>query len=90
MNELERVDFAHQWYAIRWKRLRQLIHEEAPEIEAKMCSIIANGTTSAATGGYEPPTYAQLLNQAKHRAEKAEAEIRRLTTPEGGDNHGIR
>jgi hypothetical protein len=69
--------FAQQWYAVRFERLRDLAKEHG--IWDKAAAIMANGTVAGLPGRpYEPPTYAQLLNQERHRAEKAEQERDRL------------
>lgn len=54
--------FTYQWYAERWERLRELIHDNALHIEDEACCIMANGTASAG----EPPTYAQQMNGLRH------------------------
>ena len=56
----------HQWYAVRWKRLRDLIHTDAPNIENDACCIMANGTADS----QDPPTYAQILNNLRHQITK--------------------
>ncbi len=61
------VDHTREWYAVRWRRLRDLIHENALHIENEACSIMANGTATPK----EPPSYATLLNAR-------DAEITRL------------
>lgn len=63
----EEVDHTRDWYAVRWRRLRDLIHENALHIESEACSIMANGTAAPK----EPPSYAILLNAR-------DAEITRL------------
>jgi len=65
-----RREHTEQWYAVRCERLWHWAHEDE-EHRGEYFSIIANGTTS----GFEPPSYAQQLNMAKYRAEKAEAEL---------------
>lgn len=71
-----------QWYAERLERLKDLCKQAG--VWDKAASIIANGTVAG-----EPPTYAQQLNDAKHRAASAEkklAEFRDLYSTEwGGD-----
>jgi hypothetical protein len=54
----EEVDRTRDWYAVRWRRLRDLIHENALHIENEACSIMANGTATP----NEPPSYAIILN----------------------------
>lgn len=63
-----RRDHTAQWYAERLERLKQMAKERG--FWSEMAAIIANGTATA----HEPPTYAQQLNMAKHRAEQAERE----------------
>lgn len=66
-------EFTQQWYATRIERLRDLAKEHG--IWDKVAAIIANGTLAGLPGlPYEPPTYAQMLNQERHRAEHAEQE----------------
>lgn len=57
MTDAEKIQFTHEWYAVRWERLRKLIHDDALHIEDEACAIMANGT---ATVG-EPPTFAQII-----------------------------
>ena len=66
VEERDKREWTERWYGVRWQRLRDLIHEKAPEIEREACCIIANGTTGAA----EPPTYAQMLNTLRYEVEK--------------------
>lgn len=74
IGELERKKaFTEQWYAERLVRLRKLADDNG--LTTEHCSIVANGTASAT----EPPTYAQQLNIAKHRANKAEQRADTLT-----------
>ena len=70
VQERDKREWTERWYGVRWQRLRDLIHEKAPEIESEACCIIANGTAGAATGTYEPPTYAQMLNHLRHENER--------------------
>lgn len=65
-------EFCQRWYAERWERLRQLIHDDARHIEDEACRVMANGTA----GVNETPTYAQLLS-------RKEMEIGRLTLEVG-------
>jgi hypothetical protein len=65
-------DHVRQWYAQRWERLKDLAKEHG--IWDKAACIMANGTADS----MEPPTYAQQLNEAKYRAEAAEAENAKL------------
>jgi hypothetical protein len=66
---IDRRDHTVQWYAERLERLKDFAKEHGhwPEVAC----IIANGTASP----NEPPTYAQQLNMAKHRAEAAEKKL---------------
>lgn len=75
-----------QWYAVRWERLHDLIRDrskaaepgsEMAQVWPDIASILANGTLGPPDHPYEPPTYAQQLNIAKHRVEKAEAALAR-------------
>jgi len=76
LDEAERlrgtVDHVHYWYSTRWERLRVLL--KGTKWMDRACSVMANGTADH----YEPPTYAQLLNIERHRAEAAERESARL------------
>ena len=69
------LDHTQQWYAERVRKIEDIAKRAGiwPEIAA----ILANGTASRQMPDgsilYDPPTYAQQLNIAKHRAEKAEA-----------------
>jgi len=54
------------WYAVRIERIKDLAKEKG--IWHEVAAILANGTV----GVHEPPTYAQQLNAAIHRANTAE------------------
>ncbi|WP_236235060.1 hypothetical protein, partial [Pseudomonas tohonis] len=62
------LDFTEQWYAVRFERLADL--GKSAGCWDAMAAIIANGTADQ----YEPPTYAQQLVLANHRADVAERE----------------
>ena len=62
-----------EFYAVRWERLRQLIHDNACHIEDEACCIMANGTASPD----EPPTYAQLINTANSRGNRLQFDLNR-------------
>jgi hypothetical protein len=64
-----RAEHTEEWYAVRMERLQDLGKDHG--IWPEMAAIIANGTVT----GNEPPTYAQQLIMAKHRAEAAERRI---------------
>lgn len=66
--------FTEQWHAVRFERLADL--GKSVGCWDAMAAIIANGTTDQ----YEPPTYAQQLARANHRAEVAERERDQLRT----------
>lgn len=68
------LDFCRDWYAERWERLRQLIHDDARHIEDEACCVMANGT---ATPG-EPPTYGQTVSVLRNTVASLEAENARL------------
>ena len=78
--EKGRREHTQQWYAERLAKIEEVAKREGlwPEIAA----IIANGsgTRQLPNGSYvyDPPTYAQQLNSAKHKAERAEARAERL------------
>lgn len=69
---LKERDWTHQWYAERIEEIR----DEAKRVGNwdRVASILANGTPSV----LDPPTYAQQLNIAKHRAESAEQREQKL------------
>ncbi|BCD83640.1 hypothetical protein PSm6_00470 [Pseudomonas solani] len=68
-DQLQRnLDFTEQWYAVRFERLADL--GKSAGCWDAMAAIIANGTADQ----YEPPTYAQQLVLANHRADVAERE----------------
>lgn len=67
----EAKQFTHQWYAVRWERLRQLIKDEAPGIEDKACCVMANATAYH----MEPPTYDQILAQKNCEIKAMESAI---------------
>ena len=62
-----------QWYAERIRWLEEFFRGPGRGLpcESKFWNIVANGTPDHDT----PPTYQQLLNKAKHRAEAAEREL---------------
>lgn len=85
---VQRQEAAEQWYAVRIERLRDLARDrskagepgsEMAQVWPDIASIVANGTLGPPDHPYEPPTYAQQLNVAKHRANKAEAELAKAT-----------
>ena len=65
---LRNLKFTEQWYAERFERLADL--GKSAGCWDVMAAIIANGTADP----YEPPTYAQQLVRANHRADVAERE----------------
>lgn len=65
-------EFTHQWYAERHAQLRA--YAEQHGFLRDYCSIVANGYA----GPHDPPTYAQILNATRHRAEKAERRVKEL------------
>lgn len=71
MTDRELLEFAHEWYGCRWERLRALIRERAPEIEAAACCVMANGTADVD----EPPTYAQQMNALRHENARLRAAV---------------
>lgn len=78
--ERGRREHTQQWYAVRNAKIEDVAKREGlwPEVAA----IFANGsgTRQLPDGSYfyDPPTYAQQLNIAKHRATAAEARAERL------------
>lgn len=70
------LDFTRQWYAERIRWLEDFFRGPGRElpITDKFWGIIANGTPDANT----PPTYQQLLNVAKYRADAAEQQAATL------------
>lgn len=58
----QRLTHCHDWYAVRWERLRKLIHDDARHIEDEACDVMANGATTPD----DPPTYAQRLAEKDH------------------------
>ncbi len=59
-------DWSHQWYAVRWKRLHELIKSDACHIEEESCNIMANGTATS----MEPPKYDWILNTLRHKIDR--------------------
>jgi hypothetical protein len=70
----EKVEFVQQWYAERWERLRDLIHDNALHIEDEACCIMANGTANV----NEPPTYAQQMNLLRLERDRLKKEVSEL------------
>ncbi|AZV00306.1 hypothetical protein [Paracoccus kondratievae] len=71
------VDHTQQWYAERIRKIEDVAKREG--IWPELAAIIANGSATRQMDDgsyiYDPPTYAQLLNIAKHRAVRAEAAL---------------
>lgn len=67
-------EFCQDWYAARWERLRQLIHDDARHIEDDACRVMANGTVSPD----ETPTYARTVSVLRNTVASLEAENARL------------
>lgn len=67
---IKRREFTEQWYALRIRRIKDTAQREG--IWPEVACILANGTAGFKEDGsyeFEPPTYAQILNAAKWRAE---------------------
>jgi len=73
--EKARTD-THEWYAARLERLMGWFRTTGKElpIAEEFWNIIANSQS----GVNDPPTYSQIIEQYKYRAEKAEARIAEL------------
>lgn len=71
---MEAAQVCHEWYAVRWARLRDLIHDNALHIEDEACCIMANGTADP----NEPPTYDQILSQKNHEIARLQAMVNGL------------
>lgn len=56
----ERARYQTEWYAVRWKRLHQLVEESdiPEELKVKFSAVMANGTTDT----MELPTYDHVVN----------------------------
>ncbi|HUU21497.1 MAG TPA: hypothetical protein VM389_03090 [Phycisphaerae bacterium] len=79
----DRVRSTQEWYAVRHERLAQWAREDLPdELRTQFFNIYANGTREPA----EAPTYMQMLQQAKWRAERAEKELARVRAERGADD----
>ncbi len=66
-----RYRHTRQWNAERWERITAYAKERG--FWNDIACIMANGTLTMSEGvTYDPPTYAQQLNAAIHRAEAAE------------------
>ena len=65
------VEHTHQWYAVRLEKIKEVAKRVG--LWSEVAAIIANGSSSI----YDPPTYAQQLNLAKHAA-KQQARAERL------------
>lgn len=66
------VEHTHQWYAVRLEKIKEVAKRVG--LWSEVATIIANGSSSI----YDPPTYAQKLNMAKHETKAAEARAERL------------
>lgn len=72
-----RYRHTRQWYAERWERITAYAKEHG--FWDDIACIMANGTLNVREGrAYDPPTYAQQLNVAIHRAEAAEDRASKL------------
>lgn len=72
MELVGRVEHTERWYAVRFQRLRDFLADEP--IWPKVAAILANGREASR----EPPSYAQILNAERHRADRAEKKLRRM------------
>lgn len=83
-------EFTEQWYAERIERLTQFAKDR--DVWPEVACILANGTLGAEGSPvyYEPPTYAQQLNGAKHRATKAESQLQALQQSVQGEIERLR
>jgi hypothetical protein len=76
----QNLEFTCQWYAERIEKIKDIAKRE--DIWPEVAAVIANGdSTRQLDDGswfYDPPTYAQQLNSAKYRAEKAEKKADKL------------
>lgn len=69
---LKELDFVRQWYAVRWERLRKLIHDYAlPHVEDAAVCIMANATADP----MEPPTYDQILQGLRSEVANLKAQL---------------
>lgn len=66
------VEHTHQWYAVRLEKIKEVAKRVG--LWSEVAAIIANGSSSI----YDPPTYAQQLNIAKHETKASEARADRL------------
>ena len=73
--DVSRYEHTVQWYGVRWKRLQELLKEGDTDLHVQVCNIMANGTV----GCWEPPTYAQQINQLRHEKNKYEGISQKLT-----------
>ncbi|MFT4056457.1 MAG: hypothetical protein QM681_18285 [Novosphingobium sp.] len=72
-----RYRHTRQWHAERWERITAYAKEHG--FWDDIACIMANGTLNFREGrAYDPPTYAQQLNAAIHRAEAAEDRASKL------------
>jgi hypothetical protein len=62
------LEHCRDWYAVRIERITELA--KAHDIWPEAACILANGTAAAD----EPPTYAQLLNQERHKVSALRAD----------------
>ena len=69
MTPQEEIDFTTQWYAVRIRRIRDLIEEKAPELNHELCAVLANETATS----LEPPSYSQILNGLRHKIARLES-----------------
>jgi hypothetical protein len=74
--EARRREHTEAWYAVRLRHLEDFFRGAGKDlpVAAEFWNIIANGRPGTPEN-YQPPTYAQMLNQAKHRVEHAEASL---------------
>lgn len=80
-----RKEFCEQWYAERFQAIHAYGKAAGEPIFSDLCSLMANGTLSGARLSrgehpfvYDPPTYAQILNIAKHEREEFRWSLARL------------
>lgn len=73
-------DHTTDWYAVRLRKIEDIAKRE--KIWNEVAAVIANGSGTRqlpdGSFAYDPPTYAQLLNGTRFRAERLEKEIVKL------------
>lgn len=66
------IEGINDWYGQRWQRLRELLREEAPEIEERAINVMANGAADTMESATRPSFIEQLTAERDRLAKQVE------------------